>query len=73
MTPDQIHTIADNFKSRIKQDLPEADQELATLMVDCFAGLLVKISLCEEHMRRTADALETSNKLHERALDNQGL
>jgi hypothetical protein len=54
VSPEQIHNMAISFKQYFKEGLPEKDRVLAELLVDCFAALLVKMALTENHLEDIA-------------------
>lgn len=56
-----IHDTADKIKALIRAEASEMkanEAELACTAVDCFAAILVKITLIDGHLERIADCAE---------------
>lgn len=69
MNTKDIHTLAKRFKAEISNQYSHrTDVELAHLVVDCFAALLVKMTLMEEHADRAASSLQQLAELKEKEI-----
>lgn len=56
--PVDIHAVADSFKAFMSKEMSGEELAQACTIVDCFAATLVRLTLCETHLGRIANALE---------------